>query len=96
MFSILKDGCEDFVDQMHTQQSQGRLLYGFAPTETIASLVFDIARRTVKLKSFHPEIPTPYRIYPPFTVKYVTIALTFNINSSSKLDEQIQSMVNSM
>jgi hypothetical protein len=78
IFEMIADGCTDFVDQLHTYQSQNRLLYlyfsaifnsfdllryGFVHKETIASLMFDIARRTLQLKSHLPEIPAPFRLY---------------------------------
>eukprot|EP00026_Physarum_polycephalum_P000006 Phypoly_transcript_00006.p1 GENE.Phypoly_transcript_00006~~Phypoly_transcript_00006.p1 ORF type:complete len:4090 (+),score=503.30 Phypoly_transcript_00006:465-12734(+) len=61
-FESISAGCEDFVSQVHTYQSQSRLLYGFVAKETISSLVFDIATRTKRLKSSFPEIPTSFRL----------------------------------
>jgi hypothetical protein len=62
VFDAISDGCADFVSQVHTFQSQSRLLYGYFAKETISSLVFDFAMRTKKLKSSIPEIPNSFRL----------------------------------
>lgn len=93
LFHTIKDGCADFVAQVHTTQSQNRLLYGLVPNETIASLVLDIARRTLKLKSLQPEIAVPYRLYPKF-VKISVLFLILKIKFGSKFDDGLDSVVN--
>ena len=59
IFDVISFGCEDFIQRIHLQHQQERLLCGVVPKETIASLLFDVIERTNNLNALLPIIPDP-------------------------------------
>ncbi len=59
-FDIIKEGCDDFVEQLHFQEKQGRLLYGVVPNETVASFMLSVAAHNLEHFANIPDITSPF------------------------------------
>src|SRR5690606_10221746 len=62
IIEILRDGVNDFIEEIHIKGSQSHLLRGLVKDETVASLLLRIVELTLESSSILPIIPKVIRV----------------------------------
>lgn len=57
--ALVEEGIRDGIEKLHVQAANGRLLYGFNPEETVASIIYQSIDLAIESGSSSPVMPEP-------------------------------------